>query len=195
MSTFDESSALSGVLQTLRIIVGTLVAGPVFFLVVVLFLRSQAPANPPPAAGLTPAPQVAGLPLLTVMAGVFALTLLPLSVVLPRMVAASAVRQVAKQSWSPPPSYSLRLPHASEWSDRLKLAFVYQTQLILGAAMNEGAAFFAVIAYFLEGSPIALGLALVLIAGVAARFPTRERFDGWFDAQLGRVQELRAGIE
>lgn len=199
MSTVDESSALSGVLQTLRIIVGALTAGPVLFLALVLFLRAQPAAGPPQGAGVRPVPgpmpRATGLPLLTGMAGVFALTLLPLSLVMPRIMAASAVRQVADKSWSPPPSSSLRLPPPGAWNDRLKLAFVYQTQFIIGAAMNEGAAFFAVIAYFLEGSPIALGLALVLIAGVAARFPTRERFDAWLDAQLGRVQELRAGIE
>ena len=68
---------------------------------------------------------------------------------------------------------------------------VFQTQLIIGAAMLEGGAFFAAIAYMLERSPIAAGMALVLLVVLASRFPTRDRIQAWLDHQLGLLQEER----
>ena len=71
------------------------------------------------------------------------------------------------------------------------LAQLYQTQLIVGAALLEGAAFFAGIAFMLERDPIAAGMALVLLAVLAARFPTRDRIEAWLEQQLGLLQEER----
>jgi hypothetical protein len=71
---------------------------------------------------------------------------------------------------------------------------VYQTSLIIGAALNEGPAFFALIAYMVEGLPAILGVAAFLILGVAARFPTRARLEQWIDAQKELlIQEQQAG--
>jgi hypothetical protein len=78
--------------------------------------------------------------------------------------------------------------------DTGSLAQLYQTQLIVGAAMLEGAAFFAGIAFMLERNPIAAAVALVLLAVLAARFPTRDRVAGWLDRQLELIKEERQSI-
>jgi hypothetical protein len=121
---------------------------------------------------------------LTVAAFTIAVVLVPLSLVVPRLTVDAARKQIAAGKWStgkqppgmPPPT-----------TDAERLAFVYQTQKIMGAAMNEGCAFFALIAYMIEGNVIALGLALLLIAGVALRFPRRDQVAAWIDDQLGRL--------
>ena len=69
------------------------------------------------------------------------------------------------------------------------LCGVYLNQLIIGAAINEGAAFFAGVAYLLERNPIALAVALVLIAGVIARFPTANRVERWIEQQQEKLRE------
>jgi hypothetical protein len=65
----------------------------------------------------------------------------------------------------------------------------YMTALVIGAAINEGVAFFAVIAYLIEKNPIALVLALVLIAGLVARFPTVNRVERWIEQQQEKLRE------
>ena len=56
--------------------------------------------------------------------------------------------------------------------------------MIVGAAMVEGAAFLAVFAYLLDRTTLSLALAVVLIAGVTAHFPTRSRVEHWIEGQL-----------
>jgi hypothetical protein len=98
------------------------------------------------------------------------------------------IKQIAAGKWSPDKLPAGMSPPAT---DAERLAFVYSTQKIMGAAMNEGCAFFALIAYMIEGNAIALGLALLLIAGVALRFPRRDQVAAWIDDQLGRLDSDR----
>jgi len=76
-----------------------------------------------------------------------------------------------------------------------KLALIYQNQLIVGAALNEGVTFFALIAYMIEGQPVILGLVVLLILGLAARFPTLGRVMGWIESQQDLLlQDRQAAI-
>ena len=52
-------------------------------------------------------------------------------------------------------------------------------------------AFFAGIAYMLERNPLALGMALILLAAMAVRFPTRNRVNAWIDQQQSMLQSER----
>jgi hypothetical protein len=63
--------------------------------------------------------------------------------------------------------------------------------LILGAALNEGPAFLALIAHMVEGNPIALGLGGVLALGVAVRIPTLFRIAQWIEGQIQQVLQER----
>ena len=74
-------------------------------------------------------------------------------------------------------------PQEALQTDAGKLAMVYQTQLIIGAALNEGVTFFAAIAYLIGKNPIALGLGILLVGGLIARFPTKDRVALWIDRQ------------
>ena len=68
-------------------------------------------------------------------------------------------------------------------TDAGKLATVFSTQLIVGAALNESAAFFAGLAYLIGKDPIALGVAILLLGAIVARFPTTHRVALWITRQ------------
>lgn len=161
--------SIAGVTRVLQIVVASLVAGVTVFLMIALALGPV--AKPPPAI-------VAGLPLITAVALLFALISSPMSIVVPRLITESRLGQIAQG----PPT-----------SDQDQLVATYQTRTIVGAAMNEGPAFFAAVAFMLEGNPIALGLVLLLLIGIAARFPTVPKVEAWVEDQLLKLAEKRQG--
>ncbi len=69
-------------------------------------------------------------------------------------------------------------------------AIAFQTSAIIGAALNEGPAFLAGVAYLIEQNPIALGVMLVLVAAMFVRIPTRDSVERWIEQQ---EEKLRAG--
>ena len=92
-----------------------------------------------------------------------------------RSLIATARRQIlagtfrASDSWN---RMVLGDSGAAGLGDGQCLLSLFQRKTIVGAAMIEGCAFFAAIVYLLEGGFVSLGLALVLLAGLAAHFPT-----------------------
>lgn len=196
-----EAGLIDQITRTLQIIIFAMVTGLAVFLGIVIFLGpgvagrkapapAPAPAPVPAAAPGAPAAAPAApevkpmLPVLTVAAFTFAVVLVPLSLLVPRLVSESARRQIAATKGQPgkaPPGVP------APTSDAGRLLATYQIQKIIGAALNEGPAFFALIAYMMEGTAVALGLALALIVGVALRFPQRAQVTQWVDAQLERL--------
>lgn len=63
--------------------------------------------------------------------------------------------------------------------DELQLPRLYQTWFIIGQAMLEGAAFFGLVVFFLLGSGITLGIAILCILLMALRFPTQDAFESF----------------
>jgi hypothetical protein len=124
--------------------------------------------------------------------------MLPMSMIVPGLIASQNRRNIAAGTWKPASGqYPPGSPFGPEslQSDAGKLAFVYQTQFIIGAALNEGPAFFVLVAYMLEKNPIALGLAILLLVALAARFPTRLRVSSWIDRQQELLtQERQAAV-
>jgi hypothetical protein len=181
MSTSDGSDPLKPVLQTSQIILGALVAGLVFFLGIILFVMPKQ-GGPPGGGGQT------SLPILLIVVFVFAITGLVLSVIAPRIMMTATRRKIAGAiaASSVPGS-----PDAKGFLEEVEWMPVYMTQMIVGAALIEGSAFFALIVYMLERNPIVLGLALFLIAALALRFPTREKVTTWIDQQNALLQQER----
>ena len=95
-------------------------------------------------------------------------------------------RAVERRSQAPCPG-GAKLETVDEARASLLLAF--QTQFIVGAAIIEGAAFFAATAYLLYGHPIALGVAIVMIGVSLARFPTRARTEHWIEQQQEKLRD------
>jgi F0F1-type ATP synthase membrane subunit c/vacuolar-type H+-ATPase subunit K len=67
-------------------------------------------------------------------------------------------------------------------SEQTEPLALYQTRLIVGLGILEGAALFNLIAYFLEGHWWSLGIVAALVAWMMAAFPTRGRMRRWVEA-------------
>lgn len=171
MSTVSDQDMIDQFTRICQIIVGALVSGVVIFLGIAasIDLGIRRPADP----------------FITYTAIAFAAVVLPLSIVVPGIIAARGRRAIAagKSTLPPPPGIG---PDALA-TEISQLAAVYQQQLIIGAAMNEGLAFLAAMAYLIEKSPIALGLAILLVLGLMLRFPTRRRVELWIDQQREKL--------
>jgi hypothetical protein len=76
-------------------------------------------------------------------------------------------------------------------SDVEKLALVYQHSAISGAMMLAAAALAAALSYYVERKPAALGLTILLVLGVAARFPRRAAVEHWIDGKLQWLADRR----
>jgi hypothetical protein len=205
MSTTSDEREIDTVTRTAQIIGGALAAGVAILLGVAIVIVQIGAAQrgggagagagpgaaPGQGAGANAAPQRVPGPvevgdIITWLAVACAAISLPLSFVLPSQIAAGMRRSVAAGTWMAPtrldgPGGPLG-PDALQ-SDAAKLAVVYQTYFIVGAAIIEGVAFFATAAYIVEKSPIALGLALLLLGALAVRFPTRTRVGLWIEQQ------------
>lgn len=153
--------------RTMQLITGALLIGVVVFGVIATLVGGK-PAAPPPN-------QPPPTPILTYMAAGFAFIQLGMRAVVPTVMARNSVAHLQG---------SLDDSDAS----KLRLAGIYQTKMIIGMALCEGAAFFALIAWMTERELIAIGTAGFLVLVMLAAFPTRSRVEGWIRHQI----ELRS---
>lgn len=68
----------------------------------------------------------------------------------------------------------------------------YQTGLIIGLALLEGAAFFNVIAYMIEGQPLSLGVAAILAVMILVRLPTIGGVEDWIESRRRQQSDREA---
>lgn len=169
MSVAESPTPISQLTRACQIIVGTLVAGPCLFLAVVYFLGPQ---------GAIP-----GTPILTYTALALGAIVLVTSVLVPRLVIASGRRRIVRAKTDVSSSKPVERD--------ADLALIFRTQLIVGAALLEGACNFAVIVYLLERNLLAVGVTLALLIALIARFPTGSRVEQWFDAQRELILQER----
>ena len=150
-------------------------AGMVAFLVVVLVLRGT--------------PNVAAEPdMVTYVSAGFFLVMLVVATIIPRSIAQAQIAQIARGTWNPPEQTPANYDVSSESA---KLLMAYQTQMIVRLAMFEGAGFFGLVAYQLEGHWLALGVGIAALALLLSQFPTRGRVESWADHAQGRMQAIR----
>ncbi len=92
MAQVDDDYTLGPTVRTMQIIICGLTLGLVFFLGIVLFLRMQPKSGPPqPAAN-----PVQASPLISYVAIAFAALVVPMSVLIPGVVANSGRKQIAQ---------------------------------------------------------------------------------------------------
>jgi hypothetical protein len=175
MSQVDDEAVLAIRVRTMQIIVAALAGSVVIFLVIVLFVRPL--DQPPKPLDQQVATLYFGIPYLVAI--LFA------HFVVPGIIVSSARRRVARGNL---PSY-LAPPGAPPQGETQLLCGVYQVSLILGAALLEGAAFFALVAYLLEGNPWSLAAAGLLVLGLLLKIPTRSRLQNWVEGQRDRLRQ------
>jgi hypothetical protein len=201
MSDMTDPDGVEPITRTCQIIVVALAMGVLTFLAIVVLL-DVGPGNPAPGQGgqgiggaSLPLPGGGSLPLMTALAVVLGIIGLVMSFTVPRVFVAGVRRTIAREA--PPRTTAAKASEPAQVypaGDTGRLLPVYQTQLIMGAAINEGMAFFAAIAYMLERHPIALGTAIVLLGGLVARFPTADRVNAWLDRELSLLQAERQSV-
>jgi hypothetical protein len=169
----SEEEISAPIVRVCQIIVFALVTGVSMFMAITYFVIRPAgkAAAPPPN------------PILTYyVAPAFVGTNLLLAVLVPGILVARIRRQLADKR-----------PADTPGEDLGPLLRIYQTKLIIGAALCESAAFFALICYIIEGLIVAIPIALLALAGVVFHFPTINRVSLWIDQQRELIEQERRG--
>lgn len=159
------SGDISGLVRTLRIIVGALIAGDVCFAAVASFLAFNAPPQPGQKADALIAYLAAGFAAVTLIA----------RIIVPQQVASKMIQQAT--TGKSPESITKELFYP-----------VYQSTLIIASALLNGAVFFNLIALIISHQPFSLGIAAVLVAVMATGFPSAEKIKNWSEEQLRKIQ-------
>jgi hypothetical protein len=170
----------------LQIIVAALVAGCTFFLVIALLVPGPGAQG---AGGERPLQ-------FTWIAAAFMAAVIAARLVVPTIVVRNGRSSIARGTFSFPwdrdTGSQAEGEELKQMGDAGPLFMLYQTKTIIGAALLEGVTFFMTIAYLIERSPIALGLAVALILAVAAHMPTRTGVVHWIEDQLRFVDDERS---
>ena len=172
---------------SLQIVVTALTIGPLFFMAIVLFIVQP---------GQGPAADGDSLPITTYVALGFAVVAIVLRMIVPRIIESVARKRIADGTWQGQlPTAGQQRAQDAELAEQLgdagKLLGVLMTRTIVAGALLEGSAFFALIAYLIEQSPLILAVAIVLIIGVAFNFRTRSSATHWIEDQLAAVEQVR----
>ncbi|MDH3719329.1 MAG: hypothetical protein OES79_14515 [Planctomycetota bacterium] len=170
MLTDQQRDYLGQCTRRMQIIAGTLASSVVVFGVVVLVMRQGEPAESA---------------VVSYVAIPYTIACLVGSPIVAARVARMAQQSLVQGTLKPPPN----APTGS--SDVGLLAGVYQTRLIIAAAIIEGAAFLNLVAYLLEGHVWTLAATVVLLFILLMQFPTTGRVENWVSDELESVQQLR----
>ena len=149
------------VVRVMQIVVFALISGVVVFAVIAAILSH---GKPP------------GDPFLAYIARGFAVLMIVLRSVIPRVIVASQAQQLTA---------GLNVENDEDVNDVVtRLCGAYQSRVIMENAMLEGAAFFNLIAYMQATHTWSLGVAAALLAIMAIAFPTRGKVEAWVNEQL-----------
>ena len=168
MSEADSPDSLAARLRVMRIITLSLVLGALSFLGYTLYSRDQGQPAPPP-----------DLPLITYLALGLALIEGLLCQIVPELSLARVRREIIQGGGDCEPGPGAR----EDWHAR------YLTRLIMRLAFLEGATLFLIIAYLMEGQPVALAVAGLLLLVMALHFPSRAGVEAWVDRQCELIQQ------
>jgi hypothetical protein len=171
----DQPGLLDQVLRINQIIIGGLVVGVVFFMVIVLaFLGARVQPLDPQA-------------IVSIVMAAFALMMLPARFAVPGLIVSSNCRKIAQGTWQPRQQPGAAIPDTDEG----KLLQLFQVKTIVGAALLEGAAFGNLVAFLLEGQVYSLALAVLFALGILVGFPTRSGLSEWLETQQRRLNEYQ----
>jgi hypothetical protein len=214
MSMTNDPNGTSPMVRQGQIIMGAMIAGVSIFLAITAAISLGpnpllgAGAGQPPAGAGGPragqagqagqtgqaAPTAPTAPILTYSALAVGAISLTLSFVVPGLVAKQQLIAIAAGKFAPglastsaPATNPRVVPSPSSSLDA-----AYLSQLIVGVALTEGAAFFAGVVYLIEKNPIAPAVAVTMIGAMIARFPTTSRVDRWIEQHQEKLREYQA---
>ena len=146
--------------RVMQIIIIALAMGCAAVLFVMYFIRdAQAPA---PA-----------MPIMTYVSLAFAAMSVTMRLIIPRMMTAMGRK---------------RLLQFDEPQIVEPLLQLFQTQMIVGAALLEGAVFFLAVSYMIEGNLLCLAVGAALTLAVAVQMPTVGGVASWVTQQQDQIR-------
>ena len=148
---------------TMQIIAGALMSGVAIFGIIVLVMTTGRESH--------------GTTLAYIAAG-FGFLMVVLRFVVPAAIAKSQIEGLARGADQ---------SDTSEMADRMPLLAIYQTQMIIGFALLEGAGFFNLIVYLIEVQVLSLVVTAVVLAIMSMTFPARDRVEYWVGNQLQAI--------
>ena len=157
------------VLRTMQIIASALIAGVLMFGGVASFLVFGNAQAAQPGAGPN------GSNLLIYLSSAMAAMQVVLSIVVPNLVSASGVKDVAKMAQDGTSTGPKELIG--------RLMGVAQTRMIIAMALVEGAAFFCLISFISTKSIIPAAVVAGLLMVMAIHFPTKMKLANWLEDQ------------
>ena len=186
MSDSSWREELGRLVRIQQIIVGSLVAGALGFLVLAAVLVSQGTFD---VGDDDTTAWAMNLVLALFLTGDVIARL-----VVPNMIVAQTRRKIVAGEWSfsEGPSQADVNAIVERTGDAGRLMIAHQTKTIVGAALVEGVTFFAIIVYMTTQSTFALAVACAMIAVLALHVPTRNGIFSWIETQLRRIEEERA---
>lgn len=152
------SQSFDQAVVTSRIIVAALIMGLLVFSGISFVMR---PGQPDPGMAF----------MIWVSAG-FAGLAIPTSFVVPTVLANGFRRSLP--------------PYPNENVSRDSFAQPFVTKTIIGAAILEGAAFFAIVSSIIAGQVMALVIVAFCLLGIAAKFPLLDQPNSWVESQLSQ---------
>ena len=195
MTNAEVKDRVQPVLLASQIIIGSLLVGPIPILVIGIFIGPLlAPSKPAAAQAGAPAAPASGEALNMILEyaaiGAGAIAVL-MSFILPRVISASGRKSVAEHTKAAQLGGSAGKAAELETIDEqhARLLPQFQSQLIVRAAILEGATFFAAVVYLLTGNAIVTGVAILLLVVILAAFPTRPRVDHWLERQQEKLRD------
>jgi hypothetical protein len=204
MTTADDDQAIDSVTRVAQIVMAALIAGALMLLGIAVMLAPLLEAGPGQGARAADAkaadqgqgirPPSGAMDIGEILAWIsvgYGVVAMVCSFFVPRLIVNRQRRRIAEGKWDAT-AFTARPRGAAQTappleSDTAKLAVIYTTQLIIGAAFLEGGAMLAAVAYLLGKQPVALSAAILLICLLVAEFPTRARVAAWLDRQMQRL--------
>jgi hypothetical protein len=165
---------LTPALRQLQMIVGSLVTGCTIFLVIALFVSAgRGAAGGPPLVSY-----------IATACGVMAL--LTRALIPPKIIGTGRQKILCQEGRAAGRGDALDGPSIVG-----RLLQLFATSTIVPCAVIEGATFFLLVAYVIEGWPPAVMAAVALIAVLALHMPTRSRAIHWIEDQLVLLEQER----
>jgi len=181
----DFRSWIPRVIRIPQVIVGAMAAGMLCFVAVAVFVRTSGALGE--EVGAT-------YPWLTVFAVGALVIVAAVRPVVANAVVTSGIRKIAAGRWPGKNAQEFQGPLAEfikQAGDAGLLFLLLMTRMVASAALFEGAGFFLVIAYMLEGSWFTLAAAALAIACILAHWPNVQAVQRWITEKQRQVEQMR----
>lgn len=164
ITTGLQGPKFEGSVRAMQIIAAALIMGVLMFLGVVLVVT---------AGKLDGQPEM-----ITMIAAGFAFLMLVNHFVIPPIIGKAQLKQALAAGMN-----------QKQDDERIQeYCGVYQTQMIVGFALLEGAAFFNLVAMMMEHCAASIAVVALLLLVMVAKFPTRDKVSFWVQDKMREVQ-------